>query len=208
MSDKLKIDISALMDGSKGDYDSVSANLDSVLKDIEHSKVWSRYHAVKDILTEEHASIDISGLEQRVSQAIAEEPTLLVPTNYSSEVESQVELPLTSNVIPFSAQKLFKVSAIAASVVAALLVGMNIPQDGISGQPNIADNTNSVEPTVTDDPIESLIPAPILVATEPQESLSRNSAMPPRLKRLVNHHQQRVWSGTNSAVPYATVVRY
>ncbi|WP_286269792.1 sigma-E factor negative regulatory protein [Thalassotalea hakodatensis] len=99
------------------------AVLDDVLKDNDMSETWQRYHLIGDVLRDDVAqSIDID-LSDAISNAIAEEPTVLAPLKKPS-LPSVVKAKVVSMVKPFGQV------AIAASAAGLMVFGV---------QTNVAD---------------------------------------------------------------------
>ncbi|TPH16562.1 sigma-E factor negative regulatory protein [Litorilituus lipolyticus] len=163
--------ISSLVDNYRAtsDKSSVDKALDDILKDEHLTSVWQNYHLIGDVMREEVADTLEFDISQQISDAIAQEATILSPNNsttpnelitetYSktSDVTSEQQaLPQSSNVI--SAQERFKAKvvkllrpigqvAIAASAAGLMIVGV---------QQNSADN-NLVEPLIPSQVVQTV----------------------------------------------------
>ncbi|WP_286234876.1 sigma-E factor negative regulatory protein [Thalassotalea sediminis] len=100
------------------------AVLDDVLKDNDMSDTWQRYHLIGDVLRDDvPTSIDID-LSDAITNAIAEEPTVLAPATKSS-LSRTVKAKVVTLLKPFGQV------AIAASAAGLMVLGV---------QTNVADN--------------------------------------------------------------------
>ena len=73
MSDKLKEDLSALMDGELAGA-SAAETLDVLIESDELKVHWARYHVVRDVLRHKVYPVAGSALRDRVRESIADEP--------------------------------------------------------------------------------------------------------------------------------------
>ncbi len=113
--------------------------IDALLADPELQASWSRFHQVKDALQGENVTIASADFASKISQAIADEPTILAPK--SEKKVEQAEKP--AKVV-----RLFKnvgQYAIAATVAAVAVVGIQqVGQESADESPLPVLNTNPV----------------------------------------------------------------
>ncbi|MCJ8297054.1 MAG: RseA family anti-sigma factor, partial [Colwellia sp.] len=167
MSEIKSESISSLVDNySPSTDDSVSAHLvDNMLKDEHLSSTWQNYHLIGDVLRDEVPQSLQLDLSKTISDAIAQEATILSPnssaqkstqvvansTDLSSDDDAFVQntetKPSTNLVIDATNRFKARVSsfvkpmgqvAIAASAAALMIVGV---------QHNVAENPSSVTPS-------------------------------------------------------------
>jgi len=163
--------ISSLVDNYRAtsDESSVDKALDDILKDEHLTSVWQNYHLIGDVMREEVADTLEFDISQQISDAIAQEATILSPNNSTTPNElitetysktsgvasEQQVLAQSNNVI--SAQERFKAKvvkllkpigqvAIAASAAGLMIVGV---------QQNSADN-NLVEPLIPSQVVQTV----------------------------------------------------
>ena len=163
--------ISSLVDNYRAtsDESSVEKALDDILKDEHLTSVWQNYHLIGDVMREEVADTLEFDISQQISDAIAQEATILSPNNSTTPNElitetysktsgvasEQQVLAQSNNVI--SAQERFKAKvvkllkpigqvAIAASAAGLMIVGV---------QQNSADN-NLVEPLIPSQVVQTV----------------------------------------------------
>lgn len=163
--------ISSLVDNYRAtsDESSVDKALDDILKDEHLTSVWQNYHLIGDVMREEVADTLEFDISQQISDAIAQEATILSPNNSTTSNElitetysktsgvasEQQVLAQSNNVI--SAQERFKAKvvkllkpigqvAIAASAAGLMIVGV---------QQNSADN-NLVEPLIPSQVVQTV----------------------------------------------------
>ena len=166
MSEIKSESISSLVDNySPSTDDSVNAHLvDNMLKDEHLSSTWQNYHLIGDVLRDEVPQSLQLDLSKTISDAIAQEATILSPnsskqtsaqavansTDLSSDdtfVQNAETMPSTNLVIDATNRFKARVSsfvkpmgqvAIAASAAALMIVGV---------QHNVAENPSSVTPS-------------------------------------------------------------
>lgn len=190
MSNEKTEQISALMDGEI-EYDSQTI-IDSITSDDEARQIWSRYHVIRDSLQSQLSeSIDIN-LADNISEAIADEPTVLAPKSITRP----------SYIKPVAG------FAIAASVTAAVLLGVQSLQ-----QPT--DGVNSV-PVATTQPINSELVQTVTLTDQNQQEFSNTDLEDtninpnnPRLNRyLMNYNELRANSAVQGMPPYVRMIGY
>jgi len=78
MKQEIKEKLSALMDDELPRHE-LAAVLDRLNSDPEYKALWDRYHLIGDAVRGEVMRLNAQGINERVSAAIAEEPTVLSP---------------------------------------------------------------------------------------------------------------------------------
>ncbi len=124
--------ISLLMDG-QGE---ATAWLAGAAREQEEQDTWSRYHLIGDALRDELPSVCAFDLADRVSAALAEEPTILAPR--TSRWQNTVR-PMLGNLLRQGGQ-----FAIAASVAAVTILGVRhyqLGEQALANQPAPVLNT-------------------------------------------------------------------
>lgn len=160
----------------------------------ELNDTWERYHLVGETLRNETpASLDL-GFADRISAAIAEEPTIIAPDT-SAQPKPAAEPTSTGKVIPLLGR--FGQYGIAASVAAAMVIGVQqYSADQAAEQPL---------PVLQTMPVGGYH-APVSLHTEPasevQQRLEQNQRIEQqrRLNTLLQDHrlQQRLKSQAES----------
>ncbi|MCM2678817.1 sigma-E factor negative regulatory protein [Echinimonas agarilytica] len=155
MTDKLE-QVSALAD-DQWDDDAIEA----LLSDPELQSRWATHHQVSDAMRGENVTLADSSFADRVSAAIAEEPTVLAPKATS-----------TSSVkVPGKVVRMFRQAgqyAIAATVAAVAIVGVQHSGD---------ESPEQRLPVLNTTPVAGVTAAPVsLNAAAPQTSSASNQA--------------------------------
>ena len=185
-----KQQLSAWMDGELSHDELVQDDqLQGPLPD-ELKETWDRYHLVGETLRNETpAGLDL-GFADRISAAIADEPTIIAPDT-SAQPAPTVKPASKSNVIPLLGR--FGQYGIAASVAAAMVIGVQqYSADQAAEQPL---------PVLQTMPVGGYH-APVSLQTEPasqvQQRLEQNQRIEQqrRLNALLQDHrlQQRLKS--------------
>lgn len=182
--------ISRLMDGDV-QQDSLFGD---VSKDQEAVETWQRYHLIRDSLQNNLSeNIDLD-LHKRVMADLENEPVVLAPKRKKA---SQYTKPLAG-------------FAIAASVMAAVLIGVqtgNVEQQGspelvASTQTPITPNNQFNQPIINQDSIRT-------VSNSANVARSANSISEATLNRyLINYNELRANRGVQGMVPYVRIVGY
>jgi len=167
--------VSSLVDN----YRLTDVELDEVAKDNHLSETWERYHLIGDVMRDEVPTAFQLDLSNQISNAIAEEPTVLSPAS-SKPLLAVVK----AKVIQFS--KPFGQLAIAASAAGLMVLGV---------QQNVA-NTDTVMPS----PVASTSPlagfaAPVSYNFQQPERLSQKQAyieQQRRFQALLSDHKQQI----------------
>ena len=187
--------ISALID----DEEYSDHILDSLIKDQEMQKTWSRYHLIGDCLRgnlPDRISVDVAS---RVTHSLKSEPTVLAPqkSNFST-----IRKPLAG-------------FAIAASVAMVAVLGIQTNKNDDSIPTLSAVGTNSV---ATTKPVMATTPTEpqTFVFTEPQpqvlpaavkKSDTPDAMMNQRMNNyLLNYNEYRSNAGMNGILPYVRIV--
>lgn len=110
--------ISLLMDGQS----EAGAWLTGAARERDEQETWSRYHLIGDALRDELPPVCAFDLADRVSAALADEPTILAPR--ASRWQTQIR-PMLGNLLRQGGQ-----FAIAASVAAVTILGVRHYQLG------------------------------------------------------------------------------
>lgn len=157
--------------------------IDNLLEDKQAREIWTRYHLIGDSLRG-HLPERYENTADRISAAIASEPTVLAPPKKITDGKSSA---LLKPVMGF---------AIAASVAAVAIFNVQqanqVPTAGQSGivQSSIATNTPSI--------------------ATPQPASQQNNQIQspdPRLSRyLVNYNEYRVNTGVRGMPPHVRMV--
>ena len=181
MNEQKREQLSALVDDELT-YEASSV-IDNLLEDDKAKETWTRYHLIGDSLRG-HLPERYENTADRVSMAIASEPTILAPPKKLTNGESS---DLMKPVMGF---------AIAASVAAVAIFNVQqanqVPTAGQPGivQSSIATNTPSI---VTSQ----------LVSRQNHQAQSPD----PRLSRyLVNYNEYRVNTGVGGMPPHVRMV--
>ena len=180
MNEQKREQLSALIDDELDQE--ASSVIDSLLEDTEAKKTWQRYHLIGDSLRG-HLPEHYENTVDKVSSAIASEPTILAPRKKSSD--------LMKPVVGF---------AIAASVAAVAIFNVQqakqIPETGqpVIAQSSIATNQPSLIATTA---------IPQLVTQQKDKARSAD----PRLSRyLVNYNEYRSNTGVRGMPPHVRMV--
>ncbi len=185
MDEQKREQLSALVDDEL--THETSSVIDSLLEDSEAKKTWERYHLIGDSLRG-HLSESYENTADRVSSAIASEPTILAPRKKSPDIMKPV--------MGF---------AIAASVAAVAIFNVQqakqIPE---TGQPVIAQSS-----IATSQPsLATSIATPQLVNQQAgQAQVYQAINVDYRLNRyLVNYNEYRANTGVSTMPPHVRMV--
>jgi sigma-E factor negative regulatory protein RseA len=181
MNEQKREQISALIDDEL--TDETSSVIDGLLEDNEAKKTWERYHLIGDSLRG-HLPERYENTADRVSSAIAAEPTILAPRKKS--------LVLMKPVVGF---------AIAASVAAVAIFNVQqakqIPE---TARPAIAQSSIATNPM----PIAS---SQLVTQQKNQGQIYQSQGVDPRLSRyLVNYNEYRANTGISGMPPHVRMV--
>ena len=197
MSDKLKENISALMDGELATR-SASQTIDILLESDEWRAHWSRYHVVRDVLR--HKAYPDSGGElcQRMRRCLADEPLHFPSPRLLPRRWRQTLRPLAG-------------VALAASVAVVAILAVRSLGD-LPGQPESAQ-----APPVQ---VAASSPTPVIpVASSSDRQIRRatvrrlqwNTTEPAVAKRLNGYlvnHSEYLGGPARGLHPYARIVAY
>jgi len=176
MNEQKREQLSALIDDELT-HDAPST-IDNLLADDQAKEIWTRYHLIGDFLRG-HLPERYENTADKVSMAIASEPTILAPKKKSSD--------LMKPVIGF---------AIAASVAAVAIFNVQqANQVPTAGQPEIVQS--------------SIATNAASIATSQRVTQQDNLAQSPdiRLSRyLVNYNEYRVNTGVRGMPPHVRLV--
>jgi sigma-E factor negative regulatory protein RseA len=126
--------VSLLVDNYQRNDESFDEALFDLIEDEQLSDTWERYHLMGDVIRGEIAEVLPQDFAAQIAQAIADEPTVLAPSN-----KATVKRPLKAKIV-----RLFKPVgqlAIAASAAGLMILGV---------QQNVAQNndaTNNILPS-------------------------------------------------------------
>jgi len=123
MSDKYKEHLSHLMDGDISEHDKL---IDKLLEDKSLSDTWSRFHLIRDVMTNHFVNSGHPDVADRVQRALQDEPTVLAPRRWREPI-----------------QAFFKQSAgfaIAASVAAVSVLAIQQYRNPQALNPGYAEN--------------------------------------------------------------------
>ncbi|MSR14443.1 MAG: hypothetical protein EXR86_07745 [Gammaproteobacteria bacterium] len=173
--------LSALMDDA-GDPSDQQFLLDSLAQS-DLRETWSRYHLIGESLRDPNSSTLGTDLPAKISQALAAEP----PPN-------ALAIPLPSKHATSALRKPLFSAALAASVAALALLGLNSSVDSITSPTTIADTT-----------------APLALNEPPATQVSElsNGEYQRRLKAyLINFNEQRAQLQAPIADPHVRVIDF
>jgi len=176
MNEQKREQLSALVDDEL--IHEASSAIDNLLEDDHAKEIWTRYHLIGDSLRG-HLPERYENTADKVSMAIASEPTILAPKKKSSD--------LMKPVVGF---------AIAASVAAVAIFNVQqANQAPTAGQPEIVQS--SIATNVAS------------IASSQRVTQQDNQAQSPdtRLNRyLVNYNEYRVNTGVRGMPPHVRMV--
>ena len=172
MSEQRGLQLSCFMDGEVPS----KAELDALSQDVVARAVWGRYHVIRDAVQNE-LSEHYCDLSERISLALADEPTVLAPRPR-----------------PVSGWQKAVGFAVAASVFAVAIVSFQDVQQSES-EPAAAVADAAPAPVMAA-PVSQIADAPVLVDDE----RARLEDM------LINHTEAVSANGLNVMLPYARVV--
>ncbi len=186
MNDKLNEELSAFMDDETPEAQRLAERLS---RDPELQARWSRYHLIRDAMTEHltYAEIDIAA---RVSQALENEPTVLAPRRWH---------------LPPRARKVARqVAGLAIAATVSAVTVMTVQQQRVE---NSAPAVAKVAPGSTR--IASASPGrPVARVVE---FVPENRPLKPEVRSklsnyLVNHNEYSVTSNMQGMLPYMRIV--
>ncbi|TDF39772.1 transcriptional regulator [Alteromonadaceae bacterium M269] len=124
--------LSSLIDGESQDEQLI----DEISTDAELSKKWQSYHLTRDLMRKDAPELLNFDISAQVAKAIADEPSIVAPK--PSRLES---LPVIGNVIPLIKQS--GQFAIAASVAAAVIIGVQQYNQPLPDEPYVVTNSTN-----------------------------------------------------------------
>lgn len=188
MTEPLREQLSAFMDGATVPESSLA----QLVQNDELKASWARYHLVRDVMHNE-LSLPAGDLASRISAALDAEPTVLAP-------KAKKPLPVPGF---FRQAASF---AVAASVTAAVIFGVQSYNAQQAGTPALA------QQTVTPAPVMAQQPPVLMVGPMVQAASARTKPLDPRQERLreylMDHTQQSNAQGVNGVLPYVKVVSH
>ena len=173
--------LSALMD------DEITINtaerIGEIAGDDELRQTWYRYHLIRDVIQGEvNNDIDCS-MVRRVSRLLADEPVVLAPVN--SRRHPYIK-PIAG-------------LAIAASVAAAVLLGIQVSNRQAAPESTPAFASNTVPQTPRTVQFVSNNPGSANVSNSTSDTFPMN-------RYLVNYNEHRANSGVRGMLPYVRIV--
>ena len=186
MSEERKEYISAMVDGEL-DNNSEST-VDNLLQSPALKGCWARYHLISDCLNKNIPESIDSGLADRISASIQNEPTVLAPRAISNRAYLK---PVAG-------------FAIAASVATMAILGIQQNNGGVELQEQQTvsfipqKRINSVSPQL----------ASTNSASDAQLRLVKANSRARLNSYLVNYNEQRISSGFQGMLPYARTVTF
>jgi sigma-E factor negative regulatory protein RseA len=167
--------VSSLVDN----HQLTDVDINEVVKDNHLSATWDRYHLIGDVMRNDVPEALQLDLSNKISNAIAEEPTVLSPAPAKPLIEV-----VKAKIIQFS--KPFGQLAIAASAAGLMVLGV---------QQNVAD-TDTIMPS----PVASTSPlagfaAPVSYNVQQPNVLSQKQAyieQQRRFQALLSDHKQQI----------------
>ena len=190
MSNDKQQQLSALMDG---EIDSAGQDLiDMISNDDELKDTWQRYHLIRDSLHNNLPESPNYELASSISQAISQEPTVLAP-------KTPLRPAYLKPVAGF---------AIAASVTAAVLIGVQSLQ-----QPS---SVNPQTPIVSNQPISPDLAQTVTLSQQQvqpqladQNQTIRSIPDNARMNRyLMNYNELRASNAVQGMRPYVRIIGY
>lgn len=215
--------LSSLLDG---ELDGVQRRqvIDELGQDAASREQWSRFNLASDAL---HGNLpDAIDLQfsARVMAAIDDEPAILAPTSTTTRIDttSPTATPASITRIPSSFSKRFAGLAVAASVAAVAVLGVeSMYQQDPTAPRGQQVATASAPAAATARLAEQSRAASLAAAGQPQPTtVSARSGVlvaqqaearriDPRLhKYLINHSQQAARANVQGVMPYARIVTY
>jgi negative regulator of sigma E activity len=183
MSEQKRQQIASLMDSENCS----DADLDLLISNSEMRTLWSRFHLVRDVLTNDAPKVVDPHLSNRIYSMILKEPALLIPSARKARKVSWInELP--SNIRTWGEQA--SGFAIAASVTAIMVFGVQT-----LNTPNPQDATKSAITAI------ELLEVDDLQITEQQEYSKLQ-------KELLDFTRQSSQYGLQSMTPYVSTVNH
>lgn len=211
-------EISALMDGELAPTDSDKL-IDELQRDAGLRRSWERYHLIGDALQShlpDRLGRDFAG---RVAAALADEPVVLAPRQVSRKVPKVAKLPpLLKHMGGF---------AVAASVTAVTILGIQSIYQQESAAPQVASAPSTSVPSTQAEPqLAEAVP----IQSSPAPQLASISSVPAaedfaqvistswglgqpavesKLNRyLTNHNKYTTYTGMQGMYPQARIVGY
>lgn len=175
MTKKLE-DISAFMDGESTD----KSVIDSLNEDAELSSAWSRYHIMRSAMRNEAPSFGFTDISANIAAQLENEPTVLAP---QFDKNRSLFSKVTTKVVPFAKQT--GQFAVAASVAAAVIVGVQVYNQPEAGDPFVS--APVLPPQGGLSPV-SLNQTRVLPTESKQEMLETRR----QIHALISDHQQQV----------------
>jgi sigma-E factor negative regulatory protein RseA len=153
--------------------------LDKVINDKELSETWDSYHLIGDVMRGETPATLQLDLSAVIAQSIAEEPTVLAPSNKSTQNN------IKAKIIQFA--KPFGQMAIAASAAGLMILGVQ--------QTNVADNSSAMPDHVIRTVPLGGIADPVSYNVEQPSRISQQEAyiqQQRRFQALLTDHMQQI----------------
>lgn len=182
MNEKHKENLSAFMDG---EYENAPQIIEFLENEPELQGVWQRYHLIRDTLHQRLAPGAATDLAQRVSAAIAAEPTVIAPRRPGRRVQKALK-PVAG-------------MAIAASIAVMAVLGVQTLQQTSEPVPQLAQNPS---PVVVTQVASNEAPANTPETRLDAETESKLSGY------LVNHNEYSASAQVQGILPYTRIVSF
>ncbi len=186
MNDKLNEELSAFMDDEAPEAQRLAERLS---RDPELQARWSRYHLIRDAMTEHltYAEIDIAA---RVSQALENEPTVLAPRRWH---------------LPPRARKVARqVAGLAIAATVSAVTVMTVQQQRVENSaPAVAQVSTGSTRVASASPGR---PVARVVEFVPENRPLKPEVRSKLSNYLVNHNEYSVTSNMQGMLPYMRIV--
>ncbi len=186
MNDKLNEELSAFMDDEAPEARRLAERLS---RDPELQARWSRYHLIRDAMTEHltYAEFDIAA---RVSQALENEPTVLAPRRWH---------------LPPRARKVARqVAGLAIAATVSAVTVMTVQQQRVENNaPTVAQVATGSTRVASASPGR---PAARVVQFVPESRPLKPEVRSKLSNYLVNHNEYSVTSNMQGMLPYMRIV--
>ena len=154
-------------------------DVDALMADADQRDTWTSFHLIRDLMQDKTASVVAPSLHEQIAQAIANEPSLMVPTAVK-DVKSW------RRTMSAWAEQLGSY-AVAASVTVVILYSLQLTQAPQNVQPVTAGKT--------------------LELTQP-ENYQANASVTPLQEQLLDISRMSSIYGNGTVAPYVKGVNY
>jgi len=190
--------ISSLVDNYRATDHESEQTIDEMLKDEHLTKAWQHYHLIGDIMRGEIVQTLQLDLSSKIAEALADEPTILLPKSTSVNQKGNSLKVNTFKTNTFKAKviqlaKPFGQFAIAASAAGLMIIGVQQNTAGTNESVTPSQVVNTIPLAGFANPVSYSFQQPVKSQqTSVEQRNEQRMAQQRRFQILLSDHQQQV----------------